>query len=166
MLFSAQASFVNISGTMNSRSINWIYLRLNSSEYELSRSFYVYSWTSFQNQHRFIKVITSSLLTHVPHCVTSVPPAVKFNVAIFWDIAPCIPYANRRFGGMYFLHILSGHLLHHVFWLGWFLNLKMEAIISSETSVHIQTTWSYIYEDNNSDTYRCENQKSCNVANL
>jgi hypothetical protein len=25
--------------------------------------------------------------------------AVVMNVAIFWDIAPCNPYVNRRFGG-------------------------------------------------------------------
>jgi hypothetical protein len=27
------------------------------------------------------------------------------NVAIFWDIAPCSPYVNRRFGGTYDLHL-------------------------------------------------------------
>jgi hypothetical protein len=27
------------------------------------------------------------------------------NVAIFWDIAPCSPYLNRRFGGKYHPHL-------------------------------------------------------------
>jgi hypothetical protein len=31
--------------------------------------------------------------------------AVVMNVAIFWDIAPCSPYVNRRFGETYHLHI-------------------------------------------------------------
>jgi hypothetical protein len=31
--------------------------------------------------------------------------AVVINIAIFWDIAPCIPYVNQRFGGTYHLHL-------------------------------------------------------------
>jgi hypothetical protein len=31
--------------------------------------------------------------------------AVVMNVAMFWDIAPYSPYVNRRFGGMYHLHL-------------------------------------------------------------
>jgi hypothetical protein len=27
------------------------------------------------------------------------------NVMIFWDTAPCSPYANRRFRGKYYLHL-------------------------------------------------------------
>jgi hypothetical protein len=45
------------------------------------------------------------------------------NVAIFWDITPYSPYANRRFGGTYQLHLrgrksdkqeisVPSHLLH------------------------------------------------------
>jgi hypothetical protein len=30
---------------------------------------------------------------------------VVTNVAIVWDIAPCSPYVNRRFGGTYRLHL-------------------------------------------------------------
>jgi hypothetical protein len=30
---------------------------------------------------------------------------VFMNVAIFWDIEPCSPYVNRRFGGTYHLHL-------------------------------------------------------------
>jgi uncharacterized protein YjhX (UPF0386 family) len=29
----------------------------------------------------------------------------KINVAIFLDTAMCSPYVNRRFGGMYHLHL-------------------------------------------------------------
>jgi hypothetical protein len=28
-----------------------------------------------------------------------------FNVAIFWNIAPCSPSVNQRFGGTYHLHL-------------------------------------------------------------
>jgi hypothetical protein len=39
------------------------------------------------------------------------------KVAIFWDIAPCDPYMNRRLGGNYNLQFLeSRYLLAH-----WFL---------------------------------------------
>jgi hypothetical protein len=54
------------------------------------------------------------------------------NVAIFWDIAP-----------------RPSHLLHSGFLLGWFSNLKMEVIRSSETSVYIRATQRYIPEDGN-----------------
>jgi hypothetical protein len=27
------------------------------------------------------------------------------KIAIFWDIAPCSPYMNRRFGGTYHFHL-------------------------------------------------------------
>jgi nitrate reductase gamma subunit len=29
------------------------------------------------------------------------------NAAIFWDVAPWIPYMIRRFGGVYHLHLQS-----------------------------------------------------------
>jgi hypothetical protein len=31
--------------------------------------------------------------------------AVVIKTAILWDIAPCSPYMNRRFGGMYHIHL-------------------------------------------------------------
>jgi hypothetical protein len=31
--------------------------------------------------------------------------AVVTNAAIFWDIAECSPYVNRRFGGTYHFNI-------------------------------------------------------------
>jgi hypothetical protein len=46
------------------------------------------------------------------------------------------------------------------FLLGWFSTLKMEAIRSSKTSVHIHTTQRYIPEDDSVHNYRCENLKS------
>jgi hypothetical protein len=33
---------------------------------------------------------------------------VVTNVAIFWDIAPCIPYVNQHFGGTYHAGFLLG----------------------------------------------------------
>jgi hypothetical protein len=51
---------------------------------------------------------------------------VMSNVAIFWDIAPCSPYVNRRFGGTYHHHlqrlkpVVPSHLLHGGFVLGCF----------------------------------------------
>jgi hypothetical protein len=56
--------------------------------------------------------------------------------------------------------ILPTHVLHAGFLLRWFSTLKMELIDSSETSVHIRTTRSYIPEDGNIYNYRCENLKS------
>jgi hypothetical protein len=31
--------------------------------------------------------------------------AVVMKIVIFWDIAPCSPYMNRRFGGTYHFHL-------------------------------------------------------------
>jgi hypothetical protein len=86
-----------------------------------------------------------------------------------WDIAPCSPYVNIRFGETYHLHLqgkiplpltlstlynwhpgwrltLTGHLLHAGFLLGWLSTLKMEVRCSSETSVHIRTTQCHVPE--------------------
>jgi hypothetical protein len=80
--------------------------------------------------------------------------------AIFWDVAPCRSYVNRRFGGKYRLHLqgrkigergnsvrclqLSAHAGSS---LADFSTLKMEAIRSSETSVHIRSARRRIPED-------------------
>jgi hypothetical protein len=43
-----------------------------------------------------------------PHAICAgfeVVTAPAINVAIFWDIQPCSPYVNRRFGGTYYLHL-------------------------------------------------------------
>jgi hypothetical protein len=43
--------------------------------------------------------------------------------------------------------LLPSHLVHARFLLGLISILKTEAIYSSETSVHIQTTWRYMPDD-------------------
>jgi hypothetical protein len=78
--------------------------------------------------------------------------AVATKTAIFRDKAPCSPYTNRRFGGTYHLHhqVRKLHIIviptdswfclatcsHARFFLDWFSTLKLEVILSSETSVH------------------------------
>jgi hypothetical protein len=59
------------------------------------------------------------------------------NNAVYWDVAPCRSYVNRSFGTA-----TSSR---------WFLarefsTLKMEAIRSSEMSVHIRSTGRHIPE--------------------
>jgi hypothetical protein len=39
------------------------------------------------------------------HVGYEVLTAVITNVIVFWDISPCSPYVNRRFGGTYHLHL-------------------------------------------------------------
>jgi hypothetical protein len=84
----------------------------------------------------------------------------KKNVASRWHAPP-----KRRF--IYGLHgdisqktttfILPGYLLHAGLSLAWISTLKVEMKRSSETLVHIQTTWRYIPEDGNIHNYRCDN---------
>jgi hypothetical protein len=66
--------------------------------------------------------------------------------AILLDIAPCGPYVNRRFGGIYHLH------------------LQCPKSAEQETRVyqvaHIRTTQHYIPEDGNIHNYRWENLRS------
>jgi hypothetical protein len=52
------------------------------------------------------------------------------TVAIFWDIASCSQYMNRRFGGLYRLH------------------LQGKKLAEQETFAQ-QTMWIYIPEDGN-----------------
>jgi hypothetical protein len=65
----------------------------------------------------------------------------------FWDITPCSPLKdNRSFVGTYRLHLQT---------------LRMEAICSSEISVHFQwTTRRYIPKDTTFHNHRCGNPKS------
>jgi hypothetical protein len=57
------------------------------------------------------------------------------NVDIFWHMAPCNVYVNQHFRGMNCPHL----------WVPGPADLTMmEAICSSVSSVHIQTTWCYI----------------------
>jgi hypothetical protein len=46
--------------------------------------------------------------------------AVTMNNAVFWDVAPCRSYVNRRFGGTYRLH-LQGSLQSAATCSRWFL---------------------------------------------
>jgi hypothetical protein len=66
--------------------------------------------------------------------------------AVFWDMAPCSPFVNRRFGGTYRLHLQSEPPAHAGTSLADFSTLKMETIRSSESSVHQRITWRHIPE--------------------
>jgi hypothetical protein len=74
------------------------------------------------------------------------------NVVI-WDVAPRRSRVNRRFGGMYHLHLQGRKSAsqeppaHAGPSLADFSTLKMEAIRSSETSVHTISTRRHIPED-------------------
>jgi hypothetical protein len=95
----------------------------------------------------------------------------------YMDIRPCSPFeVNRRFGGTYRLHPLGRRInraRYQVAGLGLPLDfarvscsaysstLKMEAILSSETSVNFQrTAQRNITEDSTLHNHRCENLKS------
>jgi hypothetical protein len=58
--------------------------------------------------------------------------------AVFWDVAPCRSSVTRRFGRTYRLHLQPP--AHAGSSLADFSTLKMEAIRSSETSVHTRST--------------------------
>jgi hypothetical protein len=76
------------------------------------------------------------------------------HVAVFWNIAPCSPCVNRRFGRTCLLLLWDGRsaefslMLHTGFLLVWIATLEMEVVRSSETSVYIWTTQSYIKRRN------------------
>jgi hypothetical protein len=57
---------------------------------------------------------------------------VTMKNAVFWDVAPCSSCVNRSFAGSFRAD---------------FSTLKMEAIGSSETSVHARITQRHIPED-------------------
>jgi hypothetical protein len=86
-----------------------------------------------------------------------------------WDVAQCSSCVNRCFGRTYRLH-LQGRKIHErgssvSRWLQTslargFFNLKMEAICSSETSVHTITTRRHIPENDILHIHRRENLKS------
>jgi hypothetical protein len=66
------------------------------------------------------------------------------NAAILWDIAPCSPYVNRRFGGNYHLHHVAPHALSCLAQL--IFDPEDGGDMFPETLVHIQTTWHCIPE--------------------
>jgi hypothetical protein len=76
--------------------------------------------------------------------------AVTMKNAIFWDVASCRPCVNRRFGGTFRLHLQDCSLQTPAYAgssLADFSTLKIEAIRSSETSVHTRSTRRHIPED-------------------
>jgi hypothetical protein len=81
--------------------------------------------------------------------------AVTMKNAVLWDVAPCRYCVNRRFGKTYCLHLLGrkirGRGTSLSRWLQTatadFSTQKMEAICSSETSVHTRSTRHHIPED-------------------
>jgi hypothetical protein len=96
----------------------------------------------------------------------------NFECCHLLDTAPCSPYVNWRFAGKYHFHlqgkesaeeetsvqqILPSHLRSPVSRL--IFILKMEVILSCETSFHIRTSRYYSPEDGNIHNYRCENIK-------
>jgi hypothetical protein len=96
--------------------------------------------------------ITPNLLQKI-HVRFEVFTAVTMKNAVFWDLGPCRSCMNRRFGGMYHLHLHGRKirdlppLAHSGSSLADFSVLKMEAIRSSETSVHKIYTRRHIPED-------------------
>jgi hypothetical protein len=95
---------------------------------------------------------------------------------VFWDVALCRSWVNRRFGGWYRLHLQSRKIrergtsvsrwlqtaipAHAGSSLADFSTLKKEAILSSETSVGTRSTQHHIPEDCILDSRLCENLKS------
>jgi hypothetical protein len=78
--------------------------------------------------------------------------AVTMKNAVFWDVALCRSCVNRRFGGMYRLHLQGRKIREQVAahtgsLLTDFSTLKMEVIRSSKTSVHTRSTRRHIPED-------------------
>jgi hypothetical protein len=86
--------------------------------------------------------------------------------AVFWDMAPCRFCVNRRFGGTYRDRGSSMSRMQPPAQAGSsiadFSTLEMEAIRSSETSVHTKSTWRHFPEDSILHSHRSENLKSYN----
>jgi hypothetical protein len=77
--------------------------------------------------------------------------AVTMKNAVFSDVAPRRSCVNRRFRGTYRLHLQGRKICeppaHAGSSLTDFSILMIEAIRSSETSVHTRSTWRHIPED-------------------
>jgi hypothetical protein len=82
--------------------------------------------------------------------------AVTMKNAVFWDVAPCSFCVNRSFGGTHRLRLqgrkirepgTSEQVAASGSSLANFSTLKMEAIRSSETSLHIRIAVCHIPED-------------------
>jgi hypothetical protein len=83
--------------------------------------------------------------------------------SVFWDVAPCRSCVNRRFGGTAECLQPPAHAGSS---LEDFSTLKMEAIRSSETSVHTKSTRRHIPEDGILHSHRRENLKSYNYLDI
>jgi hypothetical protein len=70
---------------------------------------------------------------------------VTMKNALYWDVASCRSCVNRRFRGTYRLSLQPP--AHSGCSLADFSTLQMEAIRSSETSVHTRFTRRHIPED-------------------
>jgi hypothetical protein len=87
--------------------------------------------------------------SHLQIIGSEVLTAVVMNVAIFWDMAPCSSYVNRRFGRTYHLHLQDKKQPTKNHPSAGRSTLYMGLIRSSETSVYIRITRRYIPEDGN-----------------
>jgi hypothetical protein len=67
-------------------------------------------------------------------CVQCTPNRCCRKNTVFWDVTPCRSCVNRRFGGTYRLHLQGRKIREQG------TSVKMEAISSSETSVHTRST--------------------------
>jgi hypothetical protein len=75
--------------------------------------------------------------------------------AVLWDVALCSSCVNPHFGGMYRLHLQDRKIRDR----GASVSRKVEAIRSSETSVHTRSTQLHIPEDAILHSHRRENLK-------
>jgi hypothetical protein len=87
------------------------------------------------------------LQTYILNVRFEVVTAVTMKNAVFWDVAPCSSCVNRRFGGTYRIVCSLQPPAYAGSSLADFFTLKMEAICSSETSVHTITTIRHIPEN-------------------
>jgi hypothetical protein len=88
---------------------------------------------------------------------------INLKNAVFWDVALCRSCVNRRFGGSYRLHLQCRNnppTRNQLEQVTADCSLKMEAIRSSETSVHTRSTQRHIPDDGILHSHRCENLKS------
>jgi hypothetical protein len=80
--------------------------------------------------------------------------------AVFWDVAPCSFCVNRRFWGTYCLHFQGRKIRERGTSVSSWLQTELQAICSSETSVHGRTTRRHILENGILHSHRRENLKS------
>jgi hypothetical protein len=61
--------------------------------------------SSYHSQAILSEISTTS--EHKPHMKTNSKFENNMKNAVFWDVEPCTPVVNRRFGGKYCLHLLG-----------------------------------------------------------